>query len=207
MFLSLARAVLFGVFAVSSFHSLLAADLCVRVTDYSDLPLPKVTITATSLANGIQFEAHTSANGEACVPKLTDGLYAIEAGLPGFMNVRYYPVRVAYPSASRLFFRLPLSEVSEGGMFGDAYVSGTLRLDGKPMGGAQLCAVDPKRNSHCVTTTGLGEYALALAPGAYQVEIRAQNGDMFRLMIDAPSPDVYRDLVSVKESDRWPSSR
>jgi hypothetical protein len=205
MLLGSPRAFLFGVLVLTSFRPLFGADLCVRVTDYSDLPLPNVTVTAISLVTGAQFEAHTSAKGEACVPKLTDGLYAVEVSLTGFMNVRYYPVRIAYPSASRLSFRLPLSEVSEGGMFGEAYVSGTLRLDGKPMGGAQLCAIDPKRNSHCSTTTGLGEYALALAPGTYQVEIRAQNGDMFRLMIDAPSPDVYRDLVLVKDSDRLPS--
>jgi hypothetical protein len=183
--------------------SLPAADLCVKVVDDSELPLPKVAITATRLADRAQYQAQTDSRGGACVLKLAEGLYAVEASAVGFMTVRYYPVRVAYPSGAHLSFRLPVAEVAEGGMFGDALVSGTLLFEGKPISGASICALDSKQNRHCTVASGLGEYALALAPGAYQIEIRAQNGDMFRLNIDAPTPDVFRDLLSVKESNRF----
>jgi hypothetical protein len=181
---------------------LVAADLCVKVVDATNSPIPRATLTATGVSEGGQYHAQTDSAGEACISKMIGGLYSVETSATGFVSVRYFPVRVSFPDTTRLSFRLPLGEITEGGMFGDATVVGTLRYGSSVMDGATLCAIDAKQNRRCTKTNDLGEYMLSLAPGSYQIEVSTKSGEIFRLKIDAAAPDVYRDAITLRDEDR-----
>jgi hypothetical protein len=117
-----------------------AARLCVVVHDYADLPLSGawvniIDVTTAKANAGSQapsYSISTDAAGKAC-KTLPEGTYSVEAGLTGFLNVRYYPVRVALPYVVDLSYRLPNGPVGEGGVEQEAILSGTLRVDGKPL--------------------------------------------------------------------------
>jgi len=110
-------------------------------------------------------------------------------GMTGFLNVRYYPVRVDYPFPPTLVFRLPFGELTEGGASDEADLSGTLLYKGKPAGHAKVCVL--KRTSDAVIACGItnyfGEYALSVPPGSYRTEIRMADGRQeFRSNITVP---------------------
>jgi hypothetical protein len=178
------------------------------VDDYANLPLPGASIVVTELVEGSHYNAKTDANGRACLPKLPEGIYSVEAVLAGFMNVRYYPVRVAYPATTKLSFRLPFSEITEGGFAEEAVLSGTLRLRGKPLINAEVCALESNGKKHCTTATDTGEYSLSLAPGTYDVQIRTFEGKRLHSKVDLTTPGTYRDsLGSLVEMERHGEER
>ncbi len=189
-----------------------ASELCVAVSDSSDLPLPGASVKATDLIakKGEKFGAKaynksTDSKGRACLT-LPEGTYAVEVGLPGFLNVRYYPVRVTYPTSLALTFRLPVGDVTEGGLGRDAILSGTLPFEGKPVEGARICLFRKTKTAPviCRTTNAFGEYLLTVPPGIYRTEIRTARGELYRSSIDVPVPCDYRNRIGIDENQQVP---
>jgi hypothetical protein len=180
-----------------------ASSLCVKARDYAELPLPGARVIAVNLQTNKLSSAQTDSNGKACISALAEGLYSVEVGLTGFLNVRYYPVRVAYPVAQNLHFRLPFGEITEGGIGQDVTISGTLLHNGAPVGGAEICVFSPDGTSPltCGLTTELGEYALSFRPGTYDVDVKAA-GVTHRSRIDVLAPGVYRNLLAIEPLKR-----
>lgn len=90
-----------------------ASELCVTVNDPEDLPLPHAWVNVTDRIAVKTYNESTDSKGRTCLT-LPEGTYAVEAGLTGFLNVRYYPVRVTYPNPLNLTFRLPFGDITEG---------------------------------------------------------------------------------------------
>src|SRR5258705_499436 len=93
-------------------------------------PLRRATLKVVNLDEpSMQLSAPTDSNGKACVPHLAEGLYSVEASAGGFINAKYYPVRVVFPDDMNFSFRLPFGDISEG----------TLLDNGKPYDGVKIC--------------------------------------------------------------------
>jgi hypothetical protein len=178
------------------------SSLCAKVTTLEpDMQsLPRATLEATDLDDpSIRYIATTDREGRACLEKVPDGLYSVEASAGGFMHVRYYPVRVASPRNISLAFKLPFGEVREGGVGADVIVSGTLRQSGAPLDGVRICLVreDKAEVEKCTDTNDIGQYALVITPGKYQVEIRRLQETIATSTVEFPAPGVYRNRLSI----------
>jgi hypothetical protein len=173
--------------------------MCVRVVDYGDGPLGGASVTITDLQTGKVLSARAARNGEVCVTKIPESLYSVEAGLEGFLNVRYYPVRVAPEAVQRLSFRLPFGEITEGMLVQDAILSGALKRDALPIQDAKICILplEGEIPRACAVTNELGEYAITLPPGAYRVDVKLIDGLTQRTDIKISGPGTYRNLIAV----------
>src|SRR5579859_6999405 len=81
-----------------SHYVVLGSSICVKVVDVIDAPLAQATVRIERLSNQLgSYAATTDSKGTACTGHLPEGLYSVEVSLVGFLNVRYYPVRVAFP--------------------------------------------------------------------------------------------------------------
>lgn len=176
-----------------------ASAVCVRVSDYADLPLHDAWVTVTDLQTNKVFNTRTGRNGDACASQIPEGLYSVEVGMTGFLNVRYYPVRITSLATQELMFRLPFGEITEGGIAKDAILSGTLRQNDQTIAGATICALSPERDLPitCGVTNDLGEYALSLVPGSYRIEVRVRGEAVQRTSIEISAPGIYRNRVVV----------
>jgi hypothetical protein len=181
-------------------NSATPSTLCVKVTDYAGLPLQDASVVIVNLATKNLYNTNTARNGAVCVSQIPEGLYSVEAGLTGFLNVRYYPARLTSLAPLELRYRLPFGEITEGGVTEDAIISGTLQQEEKALIGANICVFEIDRSSslRCVATNDLGEYALSLPPGVYRVEVRTLVGSTHRLKVDVSKPGLYRNLITIQ---------
>ena len=197
----------FCLLAITCGISAWAADLCVTVTDYADLPLWDARIQVTSLVRPGQvadqeiYVQSTAKNGEACV-RVPEGMYAVEAGLTGFVTVRYYPISVHPEHSTNLSFRLPLGETTEGGVGAQALLAGTLQIFGSPALGTTICLLKESSDDivTCGKSDGLGEYAIWVRPGKYRVEVKTGQGQSFRSSISVEQPGTYRNKIAIGRS-------
>ena len=101
--------VLMGLF-VGLCAPLLASTICVTVVDPSTLPIPSppgAHVRIVDLSNpDFMVSMVTDREGKACSEDLPVGLYYVEVNCGGFLNVRYYPIRVDPTEDVRL--RVPL---------------------------------------------------------------------------------------------------
>jgi len=183
-----------------------ASELCVTVEDYAELPLPNAWTNVTELVRtenntpAKTYNTSTDSKGKACVA-VPEGMYSVEVGLTGFINVRYYPVSVTYPNAVELSFRLPNGPVGEGGVEQDAILSGILRLDGKAVAWAKICIRQNTDRASIVTcglTNDFGEYALSVTPATYRIEIRTARGDIYRSTMTISNPGYHRNIITIQ---------
>ncbi|MGH9613286.1 MAG: hypothetical protein ACRD4P_09435 [Bryobacteraceae bacterium] len=154
------------------------------------------------------YNKSTDSEGRTCVA-LPEGTYAVEAGLTGFLNVRYYPVHVTYPNPLHLTFRLPFGDIAEGPLAPEtvlkAVLTGTLLFDNKPVKRAKICILQKTKIAApvtCGTTNMFGEYVLAVAPGSYRTEVRTTRGEIYQSGIDVPNPGNYRNRLRIGPSSR-----
>jgi hypothetical protein len=181
-----------------------ASELCLSVNDPANLPVPKVWVNVTALlardAVGPPetYNMTTDAKGKACLA-VPEGTYSVEVGMTGFLNVRYYPVRVIYPFGPKLVFRLPFGELTEGGMTGEADLVGTLLYKGKPAEYVEVCVLKNTSDAiiACGKTNYFGEYALSVPPGTYRTEIRTHDGKVFRSNITVSIVGRYRNQLVI----------
>jgi len=178
-----------------------AAVLCTAVVDPTHLPLPKASVTATDLHSGKSYSTQSDKRGKACFEAVPEGLYSVEAGLTGFLNVRYYPVRVSAGEQSNLSFALPIGEITEGGVSQDSTLSGTLKLNGVSLQEAEVCVTGKGSAAlrKCVVTDELGEYALIVPAGDYDTEVRLRNGKVYPPKVDLSVPGVYNNRVTLDD--------
>ncbi|MGJ5814379.1 carboxypeptidase-like regulatory domain-containing protein [Paludibaculum fermentans] len=143
------------------------------------------------------YHAMTDARGLACLA-MPEGLYAIEAGLTGFLNVRYSPVRVEAGRKTELVFTLPLGDVRGDSVVLESILSGTLRNPEGILKDALICAYTEKGSSRvgCTSTDGMGEYAMAVPTGKYRIEIKTVTGALSSSTIDLSMEWAYRNLLS-----------
>ncbi len=186
-----------------------ASELCVQVNDPGDLPLPNAWVNVTAVmpsageANPATYHRTTNSKGRACL-SLPEGSYAVEVGMTGFLNVRYFPVRVIHPHTKELSFRLPFGDINGDSVAMDATVSGILQLNGKPMQWAKVCLLQETGTDTvtCGTTNEFGEYALSVPLGTYKVEIRAVDGGVHRSTIKIPRPGAYRNELTIEPNQK-----
>ncbi len=145
--------------------------LCVEVRDPTRLPIPRAVVSATELGTWKRHTVMTGDSGRACFASIPEGLYAVEAGTEGFVNVRYYPVRLRFPFTQRHRFELPLGELREGGIPTESVISGTLRLEGEPVAWAKICIKAAGADQICTTSNSIGQYALFVPPAKYRADI------------------------------------
>jgi hypothetical protein len=182
--------------------SLMASSICATVKDISGRPVRSASIVAVNLlAPTSQFSTTVSPSGKACLERLPEGLYSVEAASPGLghLKVKYYPVRVTYPDDVTLSFDLPIGEITEGLGLSEATLSGTLIRDGSPVESVRLCLFQGDRPSpvSCTVTNDLGQYALVVTPGVYRIEVNPREGKTKKQQIDLSQPGYYRNLVSL----------
>jgi hypothetical protein len=179
----------------------LADAICSKVVDPGDRPLPNAALKIVDLSDATKhYVGQTDREGNLCISKIPEGLYSVEASLPGFLNVRYYPVRVVFPREVHLEFRLPIGYIGEGGIAPESVLNGTLKRGGEPAGGIKICLFDGASTtpSACDNTDDLGEYALTVAPGKYAVELSDRGKlKMPRRQIDLSVAGQYRDRLSL----------
>jgi Carboxypeptidase regulatory-like domain len=180
-----------------------AAELCATIMDYGRLPLPSATMNVTNLETGKSYATLSDKNGNACVSRVPEGLYSVDASLPGFLHVKYYPVRVDPVAKEMLTFMLPFGEIAEGPWVNESTLSGTLLKGGVPLQAAQICMVGlsgaPKT---CTATNDLGEYALMGPAEVYNTEIRTRDGEVYKSKVDLSSPGIYRNRLSVDATSK-----
>lgn len=121
----------------------------------------------------------------------------MEVSLGGFLNVKYYPVRVMFPDDLTLPFQLPFGEIREGMLLSEATMSGTLSAHGKPVDGIKICMFEATKPTAtiCTTTNDLGQYVLTVTPGTYIVELSRQLHRISTTTIDLSSPGYYRNRL------------
>jgi len=181
-----------------------ASELCLIVNDPANLPVPKAWVNVTALlardAAGPPetYTMTTDAKGKACLA-VPEGTYSVEVGMTGFLNVRYYPVRVVYPFAPKLVFQLPFGELTEGGMTGEADLVGTLLYKGKPAEYVEVCVLKKASDAiiACGKTNYFGEYALSVPPGSYRTEIRTKDRQVFRSNVTVPGVGTYNNKLVI----------
>jgi hypothetical protein len=153
---------------------------------------------------GLSQDRQTDTNGNSCLPALPEGLYSVEASLQGFLNVRYYPVRVSYPQKNALTLKLPIGDISGGGLGSGISLSGTLLKMEKPAQAAEICLLKLAGGRlACTTTNDLGEYALLVPPGIYNVNLKLSSGTSYRYRIDVSATGaLYRNLLFIPKQSR-----
>jgi hypothetical protein len=165
--------------------------------DAMHLPLPKAAVKVVNLVSEKAMTIETDQKGKFC-SSLPEGQYSLEASMTGFVSARYTPITLSYPNTLRLSFLLPLAEINEGGFGPDAIISGTLGAFESPSVGAEICLAAPTLTVPvCTTTNDLGEYALSIRPGKYEVTIRARGRISQPMPLDLPSSGVYRNRLKV----------
>jgi hypothetical protein len=178
-----------------------AAVLCANVFDLANLPLPDASVTAVNLGTNKRFGGRSDRTGKACIPALPEGLYSVEVALTGFLNVRYYPVRLAPVATHELRFQLPFGEITEGSLAQESTLSGTLKQDGAPIQSAKICIFASEGENAapvtCSVTNDLGEYAIIVPVGIYTVELRLPQGTVQRSKIDLSNPGFHRNSITV----------
>jgi hypothetical protein len=211
-----------------------ASSVCATVTtgDPDDLPLRDARIEVVSLLSDVsdRYSAQTDARGRACVTRVPEGIYYVEASAAGFLHARYYPVRVAVPKDPQLIFRLPFGEIHEGGVTSDVTLSGTLTNDGKTAGDIKVCVFQPGKiprsrsdttppalplgsppypdlraedfrdATACTDTNDLGQYVLIVPPGVYSVLYSRLLHTIGVQTIEVLYPGNYHDKLSVPPS-------
>jgi hypothetical protein len=178
-----------------------ASDLCATVVDLAHLPLPSASVNAIHLATGKSYAGQTANDGRTCVSGLPEGLYSVEAHLPGFLHVRYYPVRVTPLAKQYLSFSLPFAEIREGGVVDESTLAGTLSSDGIAVDSATVCMTSASTSlKTCTTTNDLGEYVLLGPADNYDVEIRTRGGAVCKSRVDMSVAGIYRNRLSMDPS-------
>ena len=80
---------------------LLASRICVTVNDEADLFLDGAFVRIVNLTDpDFAVSVVTDGEGKACSDDLPAGMYYVDAGMGGFLNVRYYPVASTVPKTS-----------------------------------------------------------------------------------------------------------
>jgi hypothetical protein len=207
--------IVFSIITLAAFSdTAIGAEVCIQANDPMDLPLPNAWIRATrwsdtampATTTPMSYTATTDNKGRACLT-LREGSYAIEVGLSGFLNVRYSPVRVFPARSIQLTYRLPIGDILEGGVAPESILSGTLTQGDAVISGVSICAFQAsgKQVVGCTHSDAMGEYALAVPPGNYRIEIRTPNGKVHVSEIDVTEPGMYRNRLKLGlESARQP---
>jgi len=184
---------------------LLASKICVTVNDEADRFIAGATVGIADLAQpDSTVSIVTDGEGKACSDDLPVGLYDVEAGADKFLNVRYYPVDVARTGVVRLTFWLPVSlapvqpqpvEAAESTLLGT--------LPGNPWN-IRICLFKAQNETPvgCSTTDLNGEYALAVPPDVYRIEMGEIRSETIRTFtVDLSEARVYEDLLSFREGE------
>lgn len=190
-----AAVILVGFGATAAYSS----ELCVRVNDELGRPLPGGWIHVAELTTAEDYTNAVDKAGRACF-KLPEGVYSIEAGHVGFLNVRYYPIRiVAGRERPDTVMSLPLGDVLEGEIAKDSVLSGSVFLDGKPVQSDQVCLLKKRTREivSCALTNEFGEYAVTVSPGIYDLEVRTWKKMLFSSTEDLSSPGSHRKRIVI----------
>jgi hypothetical protein len=205
MFLGRVSSAVLVVLLGGAWFSVYGSELCVNVSDETDLPLANAWVNVTRMVPSSDgqveaLHASTDSKGHVCV-MLSEGTYSVEAGLTGFLNVRYQPVRIVYPNRRELAYRLPIGDSTEGGVDTDAVLSGILESAGKPVQSAKICVTNLHGTAviACGGTNDLGEYGISVPRGTYRVEIQTWGKKVYRSTVNVAHPGYHRNLLSIDE--------
>ena len=176
-----------------------SAELCIKVKDEIDLPLPGSWVHAVELTTAKTYALSTDGKGRACF-KLPEGIYSIEAGYTGYLNVRYYPIRVLIAKTLLdIEMRLPIGDITEGGVAQDAAFSGSVFIEDQSVKSGEVCLLHKETHTRvaCGHTDEFGEFALSVPPGSYDVEIRTPHGQLFSSTADIEASGFLRKRFAI----------
>lgn len=179
----------------------LAGAICAHIVDPGNLPLPHAVLNVSNLSTTAQhYAGEADHDGNVCIDHIAEGLYAVEVSMSGFLNVRYYPVKMIFPHTTQLEFRLPFGNVNGDTFSPESILSGTLKRKGEPVEGVNICLYQNHANmpSVCDKTDDIGEYALTVPTGTYELEM-SDRGKVLapRRPIDLSVAGLYRDRLSL----------
>lgn len=177
----------------------MGASICVSVSDPARLPLWNAAVTVIGLTIEKQASEQSDRNGIACINGLPEGLYSVEVSLTGFLNVRYYPIRLGPDRVARPHFTMPLGEIGESFEAQEALLSGTLKLGDSAVSKATICLkmLNSEAAPKCTESNEIGEYAFSVLPGKYRAEV-VTNEKVFSMLLDLSSAGYYRNRILLK---------
>lgn len=89
-------------------------SFCISTMDAGSFPLPRATVTIIDLEHGTIYRGETDLKGTYRSAELADGYYSIEVGgVAGFLNVKYYPLRIIGSDCKKAAFTLPFGEIDQ----------------------------------------------------------------------------------------------
>jgi hypothetical protein len=171
-----------------------------RVSDASNAPIAGATVTLQMIGKPQEtFTAKTGKDGIYEFREVPDGSYSIEAGMKGYVSVRYAPIHILFPFGFERDFRLPADEVYESDAPDKAHVAGELKVADKPIGGVRVC-LRRRQEEFCTTTNRLGQYSLLVPPGSWLAVVTAQKDKsvLWRQRLQLAKPGEYRDQIHIR---------
>lgn len=176
-----------------------------RVLDPTFQPIAGSRVVLRSLSKPeSSVTAQTDSSGRFRMDLVPNGTYYLEASKPGFLNVRYHPIRVRFSRPVEQEFVLPFDwgAVIRNELPGQlATLTGELFINGKPLAGVDLCAIN-SGGRVCTTTNEIGQYALQVRPGTYQVTVQRGRDVIARQNLHLLQASEYVDLITIEGADR-----
>jgi hypothetical protein len=180
------------------------SELCVGVNDELDLPLSGSWVNVVALTTAKSYTITSDVKGRACF-RLPEGVYSIESGHVGYLNVRYYPIRVLLANRlTEIVMRLPVGEGTEGGLSLDAVLNGAVMREDRPITFGWVCVVqrESRAKVSCGLTDEFGEYVISVVPGTYDVEVYALKTLLFSSTVDLSTPGLYRKRIVIPATSK-----
>ena len=174
--------------------------LCIQVLDPMGKPLPFASIVAIRQGEHLEtIKVQTDPKGWACVMSFSAAVYSIEGGAPGFVNVRFSPLRIRSGVTRTYKMNLPIGDIHEGGISWDVIVAGQLTQDGTPLGQAEMCFRSSSEAIPviCSTTSHEGRYSLSLRNGPYELVFTTAKGIRVTRKIDLSLEQRYVDKIKL----------
>jgi hypothetical protein len=166
-----------------------------RVRSEGGNPLSRAVVFLQSLSDpSYTVRMGTDAKGIYSEQELPDGEYSIEASCPGFVSVRFSPVRVEFPRHIQRDFQLPVAPAEEGGIYTRAEIAGELKQKTGRVPHASICLTKGTIQS-CTETNGLGQYFLAVEPGTYDVVVSVDGRRLWQGRLDLQTSREYRNQI------------
>jgi hypothetical protein len=163
-------------------------------------PQGGATVLLQSLADSsILFKTSTDRQGKYAFDEVPDGKYSIEATQTDATGIRYSPIRVVFPYRIELNFALlPIPSEKEGGIQISAEVKGELKRQGQRLSHTKLCLTRDSQGK-CVETNGIGQYYLAVQPGAYQATVSLAGEVLWTGAVELPRVGQYLDKIRLDQ--------
>jgi hypothetical protein len=172
-----------------------------RVFDSSGQPLIGAAVLINKLDSAGYIESKlTDEQGRYEFSELPNGEYSVEASCRGFVTVSVKPIRVYFPAQVQWRFDLRVADLgNEGGVYATSEVIGELISQGVRIANARICmnSINSLERPACTTTNRLGQYALSVKPGVYDVTVERPRESLTTMRLDVSTSGEYRNKIKL----------